>query len=158
MTTSNSFKRCGSSNLQNRIHLWKHLTNKSTFYNLPYPRFFRCSCDSEWSKRLLTVDPIGIIFISCCFSLAMIIAADCISFTRIQLSILLKTIHRIEMFKQDSKLFLPEMCNRHINLAIGIQLRLYELILGNPNRLKLLLLFVRSNRLPIDYLAVLHGR
>ncbi len=41
----------------------------------------------------------------------------------------------------------PEMCNRHKNHSITIMITIYEIILGNHNRLQLPLFFVR---LPID--------
>jgi len=41
------------------------------------------------------------------------------------------------------------MCNRH--KIIRLRLRLFELVLGNRNRLQLPLFFVRLNRLPIDF-------
>jgi hypothetical protein len=40
-------------------------------------------------------------------------------------------------------------------LRLGLQLKLYELILGNPNRLKLPLFFVRFNRFNrFDYISI----
>ena len=52
---------------------------------------------------LFTVDAIGTIFISCCLSLLIIIAADCISFDLTQLSILKFQFKNDENFKKKLK-------------------------------------------------------